>query len=370
MLMADLAPFPKRSEKELEKERVLREIERAKRIKRMREEQMKAEKKEPQQPKEKVEIPKYTLKDYVGQEKLKKFLKDKVEMLKKSEEHPEIFSKYNKSPFEGVLLYGPPGTGKTFLAKCLAGEAGLPYFEIVISSILSAYVGESEQNLEGILKKAKENQPCILVFDEFDSIGTSREGSFRHGSEQITRNIVNILNTRLSEMDLNKDKILLIATTNMPWIIDPALRRSGRFTHSFYIGAPTFQERIKYLQFYLSKIPSKVNIFLVAYLTDGFSQADLRKLVDEAKDIAVKTELTQKKEYKITTRDLIRIIKEERVKPTVYSWFSSVLSSFEKNDLKVEDRITYRPMIKELINIKKKRENILKKMLINVFSYI
>jgi SpoVK/Ycf46/Vps4 family AAA+-type ATPase len=314
-------------------------------------------------------IPKFTLKDYVGQEKLKKFLKEKVEMLKKSVEHPEIFKKYGKSPFEGILLYGPPGTGKTFLAKCLAGEAGLPYFEIVISSILSSYVGESEKNLEEIIEKAKKSQPCILVFDEFDSIGVSRQGSYAHGSEQITRNIVNILNTRLSEMDLNNDKILLIATTNMPWIIDPALRRSGRFTHTFYLGPSNFEERVKYLKFYLSKIPSKVNSYIIAYLTDGFSQADLKKLVDEGKELAVKKELEGKK-YTLTTKDLVQIIKDEKVKPTVYSWFSTILSSFEKDELKIEDRITYRPMIQELVEFKKKKKNIFKKFLINLLTYV
>ena len=209
------------------------------------------------------------------------------EMIEYPLRHPEVFEKLGIEPPKGVLLYGPPGTGKTLIARAVANEAGAYFDTISGPEIVSKYYGDSEEKLREIFKKAEENAPAIIFIDEIDSIAPKRDES----KGEMERRVVAQL---LSLMDgLNaRGKVIVIAATNLPDAIDPALRRGGRFDREIEIGVPDKDGRRDILQIHTRKMPLADNVDTEKYAnsTHGFVGADLALVAKEAAMHALRRE--------------------------------------------------------------------------------
>ena len=201
------------------------------------------------------------------------------EMIEYPLRHPEVFKQLGIEPPKGVLLYGPPGTGKTLIARAVANEAGAYFDTISGPEIISKYYGDSEEKLREIFEKAEENAPSIIFIDEIDSIAPKREES----KGEVERRVVAQL---LSLMDglKSRGKVIVIAATNLPDSIDPALRRGGRFDREIEIGVPDKEGRREILQIHTRNVPLAENVKLDKYAnsTHGFVGADLALVVKEA----------------------------------------------------------------------------------------
>lgn len=187
---------------------------------------------------------------------------------------------------KGVLLYGPPGCSKTLTVKALATEAGLNFLAVKGAEILSMYVGESERSLREIFRKARAARPSIIFFDEIDAIAARRSSSSQGG--------VNVLTTLLNEMDGIEElrNVLVIAATNKPDVLDPALMRPGRLDNILYIGPPDFEARREILRIWTSKsvINADVDLDDLASRTEGHSGAELVSICETAGDAALDDE--------------------------------------------------------------------------------
>lgn len=196
---------------------------------------------------------------------------------------------------KGVLLYGPPGCSKTLTVKALATEAGLNFLAVKGAEILSMYVGESERSLREIFRKARAARPSIVFFDEIDAIAARRSSSSQGG--------VNVLTTLLNEMDGIEElrNVLVIAATNKPDVLDPALMRPGRLDNILYIGPPDLEARKEILRIWASKsvIDPLANLDELAVLTEGYSGAEIVSICETAGDAALDEEEETGKEQSV-----------------------------------------------------------------------
>lgn len=219
-----------------------------------------------------------TFKDVAGMEHAKRELEEVVEFLKE----PEKFQKLGAQIPKGVLLAGPPGTGKTLLARAVAGEAGVPFFSINGSEFIQMFVGVGASRVRDMFRTAKENSPCILFIDEIDAVGRVRGAGVGGGHDEREQT----LNQILSEMDgfQATEAVIVVAATNRPDVLDPALLRPGRFDRHVSVDRPSRQGRIGILKVHVRKVPlsDDVNLEEIANSTIGFSGADLKNLVNEA----------------------------------------------------------------------------------------
>jgi transitional endoplasmic reticulum ATPase len=224
-----------------------------------------------------VEVPKVSWKDLGGLGQLKQELIESIEWPLK---RPEKFRQMGIHPPKGILLYGPPGTGKTMIAQAVANETNANFISIRGPQMLSKWVGESEKAIREIFKKAKQVSPSIVFFDELDSIAPFR--GMEDGSRVMER-VVNQLLAELDGLEALKD-VVIIAATNRPDIIDPALLRSGRFDRLVMIGAPDKFGRLEILKIHTKGIPNAddVNLEELAELTEGYVGSDLAALCREA----------------------------------------------------------------------------------------
>jgi SpoVK/Ycf46/Vps4 family AAA+-type ATPase len=215
-------------------------------------------------------------------------------------------------------MYGPPGCGKTHLARAVAGEVNARFLAVGIHDILDMYLGQSEQNLHSLFELARANTPCVLFFDEVDALGASRADM----RQSVGRHVINQF---LSEMDgiaSNNSGVLTLAATNAPWYVDTALRRPGRFDRVIFVPPPDLSARTVILRIHLEGKPvQKINYEKVATITDGFSGADLRGLVDMAVENKLVEAMEKNKVLPIETQDLISATK--RLKPTTKDWFAT-----------------------------------------------
>ena len=221
---------------------------------------------------------KITFKDVAGAEEAKQELEEVVEFLK----HPQKYNDLGAKIPKGVLLYGPPGTGKTLLAKAVAGEAGVPFFSISGSDFVEMFVGVGASRVRDLFDQAKKSAPCIVFIDEIDAVGRQRGaglGGGHDGREQT-------LNQLLVEMDgfSANEGIIMIAATNRPDILDPALLRPGRFDRQIVVDRPDIKGRTEILKVHVKGKPMgpDVNLDVIAQRTPGFTGADLSNLVNEA----------------------------------------------------------------------------------------
>jgi transitional endoplasmic reticulum ATPase len=249
-----------------------------------------------------VEVPEVHWSDIGGLEDVKKQLREMVELPMK---HPELFEKMGITPPKGILLYGPPGCGKTLLAKAVATESGANFISVRGPEILSKWVGESEKAIREIFKKARQAAPCVIFFDEIDSIAPVRGGRF--DSSGVTERIVNQL---LAEMDglIPLRGVVVIAATNRPDIIDPALLRPGRFDRLVFIPLPDKKAREEIFKVHTRKMPlaEDVNISVLADMTEGYTGADIEAICREAAINAIREDLKPKK---VEMRHFIEAIK-------------------------------------------------------------
>lgn len=219
-----------------------------------------------------------TFDDVAGMEQSKRELQEVVEFLK----NPAKFQRLGAQIPKGVLLMGPPGTGKTLLARATAGEAGVPFYSINGSEFIQMFVGVGASRVRDMFRTAKENSPCILFIDEIDAVGRVRGAGVGGGHDEREQT----LNQILSEMDgfQQNEAVIVLAATNRPDVLDPALLRPGRFDRHVPIDRPTREGRLGILKVHTRKVPlaDDVNLDRIAAGTIGFSGADLRNLVNEA----------------------------------------------------------------------------------------
>ena len=226
-----------------------------------------------------------TFADVAGVDEAKQELKEVVDFLKDGEKYRQIGAKMPK----GVLLVGPPGTGKTLLAKAVAGEAGVPFLNVAASEFVEMYVGVGASRVRDLFNKAKKQAPCIVFIDEIDAIGKSRGGGMASGGNDEREQTLNQLLTEMDGFDGNVG-VILIAATNRPEILDPALKRPGRFDRQVLVDRPDKSGRLQILQVHAKSvlIGEDVDLDAIATQTSGFAGADLANLVNEAALLAAR----------------------------------------------------------------------------------
>lgn len=237
---------------------------------------------------------KVTFADVAGADESKQELEEIVDFLKE----PQKFSRLGGRIPKGVLLVGPPGTGKTLLAKAVAGEANVPFFSISGSDFVEMFVGVGASRVRDMFAQAKKNAPCLVFIDEIDAVGRHRGAGLGGGNDEREQT----LNQLLVEMDgfEENENIILIAATNRPDVLDPALLRPGRFDRQVTVTNPDIKGREEILKVHVRKVPlaKDVNLAVVARGTPGFSGADLANLVNEAALLAAR-----KNKRKVTAKD-------------------------------------------------------------------
>ncbi len=227
---------------------------------------------------------KFTFKDVAGADEAKQDLVEIVHFLK----DPKKFTKLGGRIPKGVLLMGPPGTGKTLLAKAVAGEAGVPFFSISGSDFVEMFVGVGASRVRDLFEQGKKHAPCIIFIDEIDAVGRHRGAGLGGGHDEREQT----LNQLLVEMDgfEGDSGVILVAATNRPDVLDPALLRPGRFDRRVVVSNPDLKGREAILAVHTRKVPldTKVDLQIIARGTPGFSGADLENLVNEAALIAAR----------------------------------------------------------------------------------
>jgi cell division protease FtsH len=221
---------------------------------------------------------KITFKDVAGVDEAKEELKEIIEFLREAQKFQRLGGRIPK----GVLLVGPPGTGKTLLARAVAGEANVPFFSISGSDFVEMFVGVGASRVRDLFEQGKKNAPCIIFIDEIDAVGRHRGAGLGGGHDEREQT----LNQLLVEMDgfESNDGVILIAATNRPDVLDPALLRPGRFDRRVVVDRPDIRGREEVLRVHVKKVPmaEDVNLNILARGTPGFSGADLANMVNEA----------------------------------------------------------------------------------------
>jgi len=268
-------------------------------------------------------------------------LQDAIEKIREMVElplrHPELFTRLGIEPPKGVLLYGPPGTGKTLLAKAVASESGANFYTIAGPEIMSKWYGQTEENLRKIFEDAEKNAPSIIFIDEIDAIAPKRE----EVTGEVEKRTVSQLLTLMDGMKA-RGKVIVIAATNMPNALDPALRRPGRFDREIEIGVPDKKGRKEILQIHTRNMPldNDVDLDWLAEVTYGFVGADLEALAKEAAMSALRRNLPQ-----------ISWKKDEEIPEEVLKKLKVTKKDFE-NALKMVEPSAMREVLVEIPNVK------------------
>ena len=232
---------------------------------------------------------------------------------------PSLFAKFKKKAGGGILMYGPPGCGKTLLARATAGQCQATFLNVAIEDVLDMYIGESERKLHALFEKARASTPAVMFFDELEALAGKRQ----HTREATSSKLVSLF---LSEMDgfvKNNAGVLILAASNVPWAIDPAFRRPGRFDRVLFVPPPDRPARAAILRLLLAGRPtaSSIDVELLSGRTSQFSGADLENLVDTAADRAIAASLAQNTEVPIDQGHLVAALAE--IKPTTIEWLTT-----------------------------------------------
>lgn len=250
-----------------------------------------------------VEVPTVTWNDIGGLDKVKQELQETVQY---PVEHPEKFIKYGMSPSKGVLFYGPPGTGKTLLAKAIANECQANFISIKGPELLTMWYGESEANVRDAFDKARAAAPCVMFFDELDSIAKSRGAGAGGDAGGASDRVLNQILTEMDGMSAKKN-VFVIGATNRPDQIDPALLRPGRLDQLIYIPLPDVPSRLSILKATLRKSPvaPSVDLEYLSNQTNGFSGADLTEVCQRAAKLAIRESISADMQAKRAQKEKI-----------------------------------------------------------------
>ena len=253
--------------------------------------------------------------DIAGMEELKKILRLQIiePFLR-----PGIFARFKKKAGGGILLYGPPGCGKTMIARAIATECKAYFLSVGISDVLNMWIGESERNLADIFAKARANRPTLLFFDELDALAYSRSKASSHHS----RTVVNEFLAQLDGVDSANDQVLVLAASNMPWDVDPAMKRPGRFARQVFVAPPDEVAREEMLRLKLEEVPCDLlNLAELARLTSHYSGADIDGIIDRAKEAVLMEILDSGQERNLRQADLLAAIREYH--PSTLEWLKT-----------------------------------------------
>jgi SpoVK/Ycf46/Vps4 family AAA+-type ATPase len=232
--------------------------------------------------------------------------------------NPFLYKTYGKTAGGGILLYGPPGCGKTFISMATAGECDAHFFNISITDILDMYIGSSEKNLNEIFETARKKAPSIIFIDEIDAIGGSRQESRTNALKMLTNQLL----IELDKTRKQNDSILVIGATNMPWSVDNALRRPGRFDRVMLIPPPDYEARVELLRLDLQNRPhTDVDFKFLAQKTKDFSGADLKALCDKASDLAIKKSMETNAIIPLNTHYFMQALNDS--KATTLEWLNT-----------------------------------------------
>ncbi len=237
-------------------------------------------------------------------------------------QHADLYKAYGRKTGGGILLYGPPGCGKTLMLRATAGEVSCNYLAVGLHEIFDPYYGSIERNLHQIFETARANSPCVLVFDEIDSIAPDR----RHTRDTQVRNVVNQF---LSEMDgirTENQRILVIGATNSPWQLDPALRRPGRFDQAIFVPPPDDAARLQIIRLLGKDKPvGQLDEAALAAATKGFSGADLKWVFDRATEVALSGAIHAGRTVPISMESLLQAAASHS--PSTQAWLEGLQQS-------------------------------------------
>ncbi len=241
--------------------------------------------------------------------------------------NPELRRLYAKSLRGGLLLYGPPGTGKTFIARAVAGEMGAGFLSVMITDILDPYIGKSEANIHNVFQQARKHAPCVLFLDELDAIGLKRSAS----NSTIMRSTVNQLLSELDGIGSDNEGVYLLAATNAPWDIDPALRRPGRLDRTLLVLPPDEPARATILHTHLRERPVEgIDLQILARMTEGLTGADLSHVCDSAAEKALLDSVRTGRPRLMNMQDMYAALRE--VRPSTGPWFETARTVVEYSD--------------------------------------
>jgi len=248
----------------------------------------------------------------VGMEDLKKTIRIKIiePFL-----NPGMFQRFRKQAGGGILLYGPPGCGKTMIARAVANECNAEFISVGISDVLNMWMGESERNLASIFAKARAQAPCVLFFDELDALAYSRSKA----NSEHTRTIVNEFLSQLDGIGQDNKGLLILAATNMPWDVDPAMKRPGRFSRQIFVPPPDAEARQRMLEVKLTGVPCEtLDYATIARQTAHYSGADIDGLIEMAKEAALEDNIVNGRERSLTADDFTHALTS--VQPSTVEW--------------------------------------------------
>ena len=270
------------------------------------------------------------LDDVIGLAGIKKEIRKKII---NAIRYSNVYEEYGASLSAGFVLYGPPGTGKTLLAKAIAGEAGIRMLEVKVNEMISKYQGESSKNLSTLFNQSRPQAPVLLFFDEIDSLATNRNASNISSTGGEDRRI---LNSILTELDgaMSKNKgLYLIGATNIPWDIDSAMMRSGRFNDFIYVPPPNTKDREQLFRYYVSKLnhTGRIDYRKLAFLTFAMTPADIKAICDSAaKSKADKVATGKLSDKSLKTSDFVR--EALAIEPGLIKWYSEALDKLREMD--------------------------------------
>ena len=231
---------------------------------------------------------------------------------------PSLFQRFKRNAGGGILMYGPPGCGKTLLARATAGECGARFFNVAINDVLDMYIGESERKLHAIFEQARASSPAVVFFDEVEALGGKRQFT----RESTSSKLVSLFLSELDGFAQNNQGVLIIGATNVPWAIDPAFRRPGRFDRIVFVPPPDRQARTALLSRLLEERPNTgCDVQALVARSSGFSGADLRNLVETAADLAIEESLSHREEVPIRHSHLVDALDE--VRSTTGEWLTT-----------------------------------------------